>query len=133
MKKIFILLVIGILVIPLNAQQTKVNLDLPFYSGVHEFYKNKYHLKNRFFEIPATGNFMLTLRYPETELFYDESHVGFYDPNVDSLKEEVSRYLKDKKLREKKALNAYNLVHSKHTYKHRFEEMFRILSSFGIK
>jgi spore maturation protein CgeB len=113
--------------------KTKVNLDLPFYSRVHPFYENRYHLKNRFFEIPATGNFMLTLRYPETELIYDESHVGFYDPNVDSLREEVGRYLKDKDLREKKAFNAYKYVWDKHTFKQRFKDMFNILASFDIK
>jgi len=113
--------------------RTKVNLDLPFYSGAHTWYKDKFHIKNRFFEIPATSNFMLTLRYPESELIYDESQVGFYDYSVDSLKEEVARYLKDKAIREKKAANAYRLVQEKHTFEHRFKEMFAILASYGIK
>jgi spore maturation protein CgeB len=109
--------------------KTKVNLDMPFYSRFHPFYLDKYHIKNRFFEIPATGNFMLALRYPESEMIYTEDHVGFYDPTIESFHEQIMRYLKDEKVRKEKAARAYELVHQKHTFAHRFIEMFKILDS----
>ena len=48
---------------------SKINLELPFFSGACSFMKNRYHFKNRFFEIPATGNFLLSLRYPQFFIF----------------------------------------------------------------
>ena len=107
--------------------QTKINLDLPFFSICHSFYDNKFHFKNRFFEIPATGNFLLTCRCPEFLDIFDEGIVGYYDDNIESLKENVNKYLKDKKLRRQMTERAYKLVHAKHTFKHRFKEMFKII------
>ena len=109
--------------------KTKINLDVPFFYSSPEFYKNKYHIKNRFFEIPATGNFLLTVRCPEFLDIFDENTVGYYDDNLESLKENVKRYLKDDEKREKMAEKAYKLVHQKHTFTHRFEKMFKILRS----
>jgi len=107
--------------------KTKINLDLPFYSNFNEFYRDKTHIKNRFFEIPASGNFMLTLRCDESLNIYGEDTVGYYNDDTESLKEQVARYLKDKKTRKKMAKKAYELVSSKHTFFHRFKEMFKIL------
>jgi len=107
--------------------KTRINLDLPFYSACHKFYKNRFHMKNRLFEIPASGNFMLTLKCDEFLDIYGKDTVGYYEDDPESLKEQVSRYLKDDKLRKKMARKAYNLVKEKHTYYHRFKEMFKIL------
>jgi len=111
--------------------KTKINLDLPFpcsKNKIHEFYKNQIHIKNRFFEIPATGNFLLTVRCPEFLDIFPEDTVGYYDDNTDSLKENVDKYLKDKNLRKKMSEKAYKLVHEKHTYLHRFKDMFKIIN-----
>jgi len=108
--------------------KTKINLGLPFSLGNSKCYKNKTYLKNRFFEIPATGNFLLTCKNPDFLEIFDESAVGYYDNSVESLKENVNKYLKDKTLREKMAERAYKLVHAKHTYLHRFKAMFKILN-----
>ena len=91
--------------------------------------ENKYHLKNRFFEIPATGNFLLTVRCPEFLDIFGEDTVGYYDDNIESLKENVKKYLRDKDLRVKMAKRAYKIVHQKHMYLHRFQEMFKIIES----
>ena len=107
--------------------KTIINLDLPFFHSVPSFYSKKYHIKNRFFEIPATGNFLLTVRFPEFLDIFDEDTVGYYDDSIESLKESVKRYLKDDKLRKKMARKAYRLVRQKHTYLHRFKEMFKII------
>jgi len=107
--------------------QTKINLDIPFVNYKHEFYKDRFHWKNRSFEIPATGNFLLTIKCEETLNLFGEDTVGLYSPSIDSLKENTNRYLKDDNLRIKMAKRSYKLVHEKHTYLHRFKEMFKII------
>ena len=109
--------------------KSKINLDLPFFHIEPSFYKDKYHIKNRFFEIPATGNFLLTVRCPEFLDIFPEDIIGYYDDNIESLRESVDKYLKDKKLRKKMSEKSYKLVHQKHTFMHRFEEMFKIINS----
>ena len=109
--------------------KSRINLDLPFFHQEPKFYRDKYHIKNRFFEIPATGNFLLTVRCPEFLENFDEDTIGYYDDNIDSLKESVKRYLKDKRLRQKMAKKACKLVYQKHTYLHRFKKMFKIIKS----
>ena len=107
--------------------KSKINLDLPFVNYRHEFYKDQYHFKNRFFEIPATRNFLLTVRCPEFLEIFDEDTVGYYDDNIDSLRESVNRYLKDEHIRRKMEKKAYLLVHDKYTYLHMFKKMFKII------
>ena len=108
---------------------SKINLSLPFLNSSLGFYKNKYHIKNRIFEIPATHNFLLTARCNEFLKIFGEDTIGYYDDNINSLRESVDKYLKDKKQRVKMSENAYNLVHEKHTFSHRFEQMFKIIGS----
>ncbi len=109
--------------------QTNINLGLPFSLGSLDCYKNDCYLKNRFFEVPATGNFLLTARYPDFLEIFDEDSMGYYDDNIESLKENIDRYLKDKKIRNKMSKKAYKIVHEKHTYLHRFKEMFKIIKN----
>jgi spore maturation protein CgeB len=112
--------------------KSKINLEFPFINSKSDFYKDRFHIKNRFFEIPATGNFLLTARSSEALSLLDENMVGYYDDNVESLNEVVGRYLKDDNLRIKMSERAHKEVLQKHTYFHRFEEMFNILKSEGI-
>lgn len=107
--------------------RTTINLDLPYCSGDHSFYQQGPHLKNRFFEIPATDNFLLTLRSQESLDILDETMVGYFDDNVDSLREMVGKYLKDEKIRKEMTARAYHEVHEKHTFKKRFKQIFKIL------
>jgi spore maturation protein CgeB len=109
--------------------QTKINLDIPFVNYKHDFYKYKIHWKNRSFEIPATGNFLLTIRCKECLDLFGEDTVGFYDANVYSLKENIDKYLRDSKLREEMSKRAYKLVHSNYTYLHMFKKMFSIINN----
>jgi spore maturation protein CgeB len=106
---------------------SKINLDLPFVNYNHIFYKEQIHFKNRFFEIPATGNFLLTCRCPEFMEIFPEDVVGYYDFNIESLKENIKKYLRDEKNRKTMAKKAYNIVYQKHTFLHRFKEMFNII------
>ena len=107
--------------------KTKINLDLPFINGGERFYQHMYHAKNRLFEVPATGNFLLTGRCKEFMDIFGEDTIGFYDDNVESLKENIDRYLRDEGKRKKMAEKAYQIVHEKHTYQHRFNDMFKII------
>jgi len=107
--------------------KSKINLDLPFVNYRHPFYEGQYHFKNRFFEIPATCNFLLALRNPEALEIFPEDTIGYYDDSIESLKENVHRYLKDKQTRKKMAKKAYRLVHDKYTYLHMFKKMFKII------
>jgi len=107
--------------------QTRINLDIPFVNCKHDYYLDLIHWKNRSFEVPATGNFLLTIKEPQTlELFGDDT-VGFYDKNIESLKENINKYLKDINSRKSMAKKAYKLVHEKHTFLHRFKGMFKII------
>ena len=81
----------------------------------------------RFFEIPATCNFLLTARHSDFLEIFDEDTVGYYDDNIESLKENINKYLKDEKLRKKMTKKAYKIVHERHTYLHRFKKMFKII------
>jgi len=109
--------------------QTKINLDLPFFHTVPAFYKDKFHIKNRLFEVPATGNFLLTTRCNEFLNIFDEDTIGYYCDNIDSLKDSIDKYLKDKKLRQKMTEKAYKLVHQKHTFLHRFKYMLDVVKN----
>jgi len=108
--------------------RTKVNLDLPFLNSSLGFYKNKYHIKNRLFEIPATGNFLLTVKCEEFYNIFGDT-IGYYDDNTSSLKGEVKRYIKDISKRQSMSEKAYKLVHEKHTFIRRFKKMFKIIKS----
>jgi len=107
--------------------QSKINLDLPFINSNLKFYENKYHLKNRFFEIPASGNFLMTVRCEEFLELLDETMVGYFDGNIDAMIETVAKYLKDEKEREKMAMKAYKEIINNHTQMHRFKQMFDII------
>jgi spore maturation protein CgeB len=107
--------------------KSKVNLDLPFINSEKPFYKDTYHLKNRFFEVPATCNFLMTARCDDFTDILGENMVGYYEDNIDDLRAVVNRYLKDDKLCRVMAKKAYIEVMAKHTFGHRFKEMFDIM------
>lgn len=109
--------------------QSKINLDLPFINSAHPFYTEMYHLKNRFFEVPATGNFLLTVRCKEFTDILSEDMVGYYDDSPEGLLTAVHKYLGDDDLRQKMAARAHTEVMAKHTFGHRFKEMFRIIET----
>lgn len=107
--------------------KSKVCLDLPFVNSAVPFYENVFHLKNRFFEAPACGSFLLTMRNEETLKIYDESMVGFYDNDPGSLREAVKFYLENDSVRESMAKKAMKEVQNKHTFSCRFKDMFKVI------
>jgi spore maturation protein CgeB len=106
---------------------TKINLDLPFINSAHPFYKNMFHCKNRLFEVPATNSFLLTARNKEFTAILGEDMVGYYDDSIESLRAAIDKYLKNDQLRRVMATRAYHEVMNKHTFSHRFQEMFKII------
>lgn len=110
--------------------QTKINLGLPFSLSPLDDYRGKCYLKNRFFEIPATRNFFLTIRDSEFLEIFDEDTIGYYDNSIESMKENIDKYMVDEDIREKMAERAYKVVHGSHTFMHRFEKMFKILKKY---
>jgi len=101
---------------------SKINLDLPFINSPHIFYKNKMHIKDRFFEIPASGGFLLTAKHDDFIDILDETMVGYYEDDIDSLIEEAGRYLENPELRKRMSQKAYDIICKKHTYGDRFGE-----------
>jgi spore maturation protein CgeB len=107
--------------------KSKINLDLPFINTSHPFYENMYHLKNRFFEVPATDNFLLTARCGEFMDILDEDMVGYYDDTPEGLRAAVHKYLGHDELRQEMSTRAHAEVMANHTFSHRFKEMFNIM------
>ena len=83
------------------------------------------YLIHRVFEIPAAGNFLLTLDKDEFRDILDESMVAYTTPA--ELPNAVAKYLKDDKLRDKMSKRAYDHVNRYHTFKHRFKFITEIL------
>lgn len=109
--------------------ESKINLDLPFINSSLKFYDDQYHLKNRFVEVPATNNFLMTVKCDEFVDMLDETMVGYFDDGIESMIEMVSKYLKDKNERERMSKRAYVEVVNNHTFSHRFKKMFNIIGS----
>ena len=107
---------------------SKINLDIPNV-WVND---GRMHIKNRFFEIPATNNFLLELKTDEFLDIFDEDTIGYYEDSLESLEESIERYLADDKLRTSMALKSHQLVHEKHTFMHRFQRIFEIIENGGI-
>lgn len=106
-----------------------INLDLPFVAPLHPFYEKILTIKNRFFEIPATGNFMMTAKCDEFLEFFTKKDVAYYEDNIESLLDTIKFWLRPKRLEQRRcmAMRAYEKVHNHHTYEHRFQKMFGII------
>lgn len=108
---------------------TLINLNISYINSTLDVYKNVLHLKNRFFEIPACKGFLLTQRFPEAEdIFQDNIHCTYYD-NTEDLLCKIEYYLKNPNQAREIAERGYVEVKNKHTYWHRFKEMFEIIKN----
>lgn len=108
---------------------TLINLNISYINSTLEVYRNVLHLKNRFFEIPACKSFLLTQRFPEAEeIFKDNIHCAYYN-NIEDLLYKIEYYLKNPNQAREIAERGYVEVKNKHTYWHRFREMFEIIKN----
>lgn len=104
--------------------KTKVNLGLPFTS---KNYDCVIHQKNRFFEVPACGEILLT-KYSEelAELFEPDNEVIYYNSYeelVDKAKYIIKNYNKLQHIKD----NAYQRSITDHQYIYRFRDMMKII------
>jgi glycosyltransferase involved in cell wall biosynthesis len=106
--------------------QSKINLDIAYINSALPEYRGKYHAKNRLFEVPATGNFLLTNDCPELRELIGDGACGFYQP--DNLEEVVSYYLANDQLRKEIADRGHGVAQC-HTFERRFKQMLDIIGS----
>ncbi|MCP4653002.1 MAG: glycosyltransferase family 1 protein [Candidatus Omnitrophica bacterium] len=84
----------------------------------------------RFFEAMSAGALVITHRIIDNgfeEIFRDGKHLIVVDDIFQELKEKIDYYLKNIEEREKIAKTAFEYIHSRHTYRHRLIEMFKIM------
>lgn len=111
--------------------RSKINLDLPFINSELPFYSTMYHQKNRFFEVPASGNFLLTAYCREFVDILDKDMVGYFDGTIDDMRAKVDYYLSNQEVANKMAVTAFHEVVGKHTFGHRFRAMFDVMGSYA--
>lgn len=100
--------------------QSKINLNISAasVSGVLQ-------VKGRDFEVPGTGNFMLTGYSEELTQYYEMDKEIITYRNVDEAVEKIRYYLVHEEEREIIAQAALCKTLSMHTYEQRFNEIFR--------
>ena len=82
----------------------------------------------KLFEALACRSFVLVDSQKDAmQIFDDQRHVVFFRDTVD-LRKKVLYYLQHPRQRQTIALEGYNEVISKHTYRHRIENMLKIIS-----
>lgn len=81
------------------------------------------------FEIPALGGFMLTNRTTEhLNIFEEGKEIACFD-NVDELRSQVFKYIKENSIRKEMAKNAQKKVRAYHSYTKRAARILDIVSS----
>jgi spore maturation protein CgeB len=84
-----------------------------------------YQIKGRNFEVPGCGGFLLTESVRGLEEFYQvEREVACYR-SINELVEKIQYYLAHDVFRRQIALAGYQATLEKHTYVHRFNQIFR--------
>ncbi len=107
--------------------QSKINLNIPLINSLLPEFINKYHPKNRFYEIPGSGNFMISGYADEfNEQFNNNIHCGYYN-NIDDLCSKVEYYLTHEKERRDMSLAGYNHALKYHQTIFRFRDMINII------
>lgn len=89
--------------------------------------KTASQMKARNFEIPYFGGFQLADYVPSLENYLDIGKEIACYTNVDEAIRLAEYYLKNEALREEIKMAGINKARSKHTYLHRFEEIFKQL------
>lgn len=92
--------------------------------------KSKYwthYLKHRDFEAPMAGACYLTSDCRDLHQSYEVGKEVMSYKSTDDLVEQTRRLLRDNALRAKLRVNARKAALSRHTFKHRFEQIFKFL------
>lgn len=100
------------------------------------FQKSQFReVTRRIFEGMACGRMVLTDRLPEEtrlhELFTDNEDIVYYDNSQDAI-DKIKYFSTHDKERETIALNGFNKVMSKHTVKHRVDQLEEVIRSIKL-
>jgi spore maturation protein CgeB len=107
--------------------QSKINLNIPIINSTLPEFLNKYHPKDRFYEIPGSSNFMISGYSDEfNEQFNDGIHCAYYH-NIDEICEKVEYFLTHENERKEIELAGYQHAMSNHQTIFRFEGMLNII------
>ena len=107
--------------------QSKINLNIPLINSALPAFRTSYHPKNRFYEIPGAGNFMISGYADEfNEQFSEGIHCAYYY-DIDDLCSKVEHYLTHEKEREDIALAGYHHALKFHQTVFRFRDMMNIV------
>lgn len=109
--------------------RSRINLDIPYPNTSLPEYRDDFPLRNRSFEVPATGNFLLAGDCAELRRWLGDEGCGYYQP--DQLEETVAKYLSDKRLRKRIARASYEAVRTQ-SFWHRFRDMFDIIDGRAV-
>jgi len=107
--------------------QSKINLNIPLINSALPEFVDQYHPKNRFYDIPGSGNFMISGYVDEfNEQFNEGIHCAYYH-DIDDLCSKVEYYLTHEREREEIALAGYHHALEHHQTIFRFRDMVDIL------
>lgn len=89
-------------------------------------------LNYRIFEVLASESFLLTDFMTDISFFFDENiHLSCYRDKKEMI-EKITFYLQNEELREEAARKGRDLLFEKHTFKHRAQEMIRLLKAENL-
>lgn len=104
---------------PTIYSSSKVTLDISHFTDVEKY------TSNRFWIIPAYHGFALTKRWPGCTDFYPENTRAYFD-TFEEATEKLEYYLTHEDERNKMVELAHQWSY-KHTYDHRWKQMFKLL------
>jgi GT2 family glycosyltransferase len=105
---------------PAIYSSSKVTLDMSHFWDIPKY------TSIRYWEVPAYWGFSLTRRFPGCEEFYEDKVHRVYFDSIEECIDLKDYYLRHEAEREKIRRAGWEHSH-RHTYKERFQEMFRIL------
>ena len=82
-------------------------------------------IKGRNFEIPGCGGFLLTDYVPGLENYYNIGKDIICYNNIQDMIDKIEYFLKNENERQEIALRGYKVTCDRHTYVHRFNEIFK--------
>lgn len=100
--------------------QSKINLNLTIRTI-------RTGIPLRIFDVLASGGFLITNFQAELPLYFENEKDLVWFTSPEELQDKVSFYLKHDTLREQIALNGLQKIKAHHTYRHRFDDMSKII------
>lgn len=102
--------------------QTKINLNLSRCSG-----SDILQIKARDFEVPGCGGFLMSGYNPDLKSYYEFGKEIETYHDAKELIEKIKYYLHHEEERERIAAAGYKRAQEAHSYKHRFEDIFKAM------